>query len=67
MGELTAKEATSLWTMRVHWQDAYKISLNDGTWSASPLDAPAEVLTGDSAAQLNTRLQEDFAERLTGR
>jgi hypothetical protein len=53
----------SLADLRWHWEGAYEFSYSDGTWSAQPADAPAEILTADSAEALRTLVRQDYAER----
>jgi len=54
---------TSLDDLRWHWGSAYEFSYNLGTWSAHPVDAPAEILRADSAEALRTLVRQDRAER----
>jgi hypothetical protein len=54
---------TSLADLRWHWADKYAFTCSDGIWSARPADAPAEILTADSADALRTLVRQDHAER----
>jgi hypothetical protein len=54
---------TSLDDLRWHWGSAYEFSYSHGTWSARPVDAPAEILTADSAEALRTLVRQDHAKR----
>ena len=54
---------TSLADLRWHWEGAYLFSYSDGACSAQPVDAPAEILTADSAEALRNLVRQDYAER----
>jgi len=53
----------SLADLRWHWGSAYAFSYSNGIWSAQPVDAPAEILTADSAIALRTLVRQDYGER----
>ena len=61
-GGMTQSDATDLWTLRIHWEDAYHIALVDGVWRAKRVGNVMHVLTADSAHELKVKMQEDFAE-----
>jgi hypothetical protein len=63
---ITQAEASSLFELRRHWEDTYRITLADGVWQAKPFDNVTHVLTADSAHELRTKLQEDSAARRYG-
>jgi hypothetical protein len=46
--------------LRNHWDTAYAISFDGLTWSASPLDAPAVLLTAETAQQLRELIRSDY-------
>ncbi len=58
---------TSLADLRWHWGSAYEFSYSHGTWSAHPVDAPAETLRADSAEALLTLVRRDRLERQSRR
>jgi hypothetical protein len=57
------RERIQLNGLRLHWDEYYGITVNDGTWSASRLDDPARPLTAGSAPELRERMREDHARR----
>lgn len=61
---MTGDEATSLFRLRCLWGDTYSVTISpDGVWSASRLHG-AEVLTADSAEELNGLMQSDYSSWL---
>jgi hypothetical protein len=57
----------SLSALRFHWDDAYKIGLEDGWWVARALRWKAEPLTADSAKKLLDMMRDDYAEHAAKR
>jgi hypothetical protein len=60
---MTSEEASALFQLRYQWQEAYRITLSRGIWSAQRLDDPATVLTAGTAPELRGLIQEDDAGR----
>jgi hypothetical protein len=60
---MTSEEATDLLRLQGLWRDAYAISLSDGVWAAHRHDAPAAILTADTALELQRLMQDDYARR----
>lgn len=61
-GGMSKEDATSLWTLRVHWEGRYHIALVDGVWRAKRCTDVTKVLTADTATELRTAMQDDYAE-----
>lgn len=60
---LTREEQSDLIDLTWHRETAYTFSVVDGTWTATPADNPAGVLTAESAVQLRENVQADYAGR----
>jgi hypothetical protein len=58
---------TSLADLCWHWEGTYEFACKNGIWSARPVDAPAEIMTADSAEALRTLVRQDHAERYSTR
>jgi hypothetical protein len=54
---------TSLEDLTWHWEGTYEFSHSGRVWSARPVDAPAEILTADSADALRVLVRQDHAAR----
>ena len=63
---MTQEEATSLFQLRCNWQDVYRVEFSYGVWSARRLDDAMHLLTADTAGELRTMMQDDYAGRLSG-
>jgi hypothetical protein len=57
------EQAAALAELRGLWQGEYWITYADGLWSASPFRDRRVVLTADSAPELRTKIQADYAVR----
>ncbi len=57
------EQAAALAELRGLWQGEYWIACAGGIWSASPFRARTVVLTADSAPELRTKIQADYARR----
>jgi hypothetical protein len=64
---ISASDATSLWQLRVQWEDVYAISFRDGTWSASPFSRRTHLITADTAFGLREAMRADYAAALSAR
>jgi hypothetical protein len=60
---VTSEEATALFQMRCNWE-SYRITFTDGVWAACRYNNPANVLTADTAAQLNWQIRTDYGDWL---
>jgi hypothetical protein len=60
---ITSEEATDLLRLHGLWRDAYAITVCDGVWAARRHDAPATILTADTALELRGLMQDDQARR----
>jgi hypothetical protein len=60
---MTSEQATDLLHLHGLWRDAYAITICDGVWAARRHDAPAQILTADSALELRGLMQNDQARR----
>jgi hypothetical protein len=60
---VTSEEATALFQMRCNW-DSYRITVAHGVWTAVRYNNPANVLTADTAAQLNWQIRVDYSQWL---
>lgn len=60
---LSQEDQTSLNMLRWHWEKFYAVNYDGGTWTAIPAAAPEAVLTADSAMDLRTLMQNDYAAR----
>jgi hypothetical protein len=60
---MTSEEATDLLRLQGLWRDAYAITLSDSVWAAHRHDAPAAILTADTALELQRLMQDDYARR----
>jgi hypothetical protein len=49
--------------MRCNWE-SYRITFNHGVWSASRYNNPANMLTADTATQLNWQIRTDYGDLL---
>jgi hypothetical protein len=49
--------------MTWHWGDAYSISMENGTWTAIPLEDPDASLTANSADGLRELIRADYFRR----
>jgi hypothetical protein len=61
--QMTSEQATDLLHLHGLWRDAYAITFCDGVWAARRHDAPAEILTADTALELGGPMQGDQARR----
>ncbi|HUA27293.1 MAG TPA: hypothetical protein VMC03_00275 [Streptosporangiaceae bacterium] len=61
---MTSEEATDLFHLSGLWQNAYIITLTNGTWTARRHENPAQILTADSASGLRWQIRNDFAGSL---
>ena len=60
---MTSEQTSDLLRLHGLWRDAYAITFCDGVWAARRHDAPAEILTADSALELRGLMQDDQARR----
>ena len=60
---MTSEEATALFQMRCNW-DSYRITFNHGVWTAWRCSNPINVLTADTATQLNWQIRVDYGQWL---
>jgi hypothetical protein len=60
---ISREDMTSLIWLRMHWENYYQISLDDGLWRALPVGGSADLLTAQSALQLRDAMKDDFAAR----
>lgn len=58
---MSQSDATSLWTLRVHWEGRYHIALVDGVWRAKRCNDVTKVLTAGTSTELRTAMQNDYA------
>jgi hypothetical protein len=63
---VTGEEATALFQMRCNWE-SYRITFADGVWTAVRYSNPANLLTADTAAQLNWQIRVDYGDWLQDR
>jgi len=49
--------------LRFHWCPPYRIASDGETWTASPVDHPSVVLTGESAEELRLAIRADYSAR----
>lgn len=61
--QMTSEEATDLLHLQGLWRDTYAIALSDAVWAARRHDAPATILTADTALELSGLMQDDHARR----
>jgi hypothetical protein len=61
---VTSEAAIDLLHLRSLWQQAYTITMSDGTWTARRHDNPARILTAPTAADLRWQLRNDYGEWL---
>jgi carbon monoxide dehydrogenase subunit G len=60
---VTSEEATALFQMRCNWE-SYRITFTGGVWTAIRYNNPTQVLTADTAAQLNWQIRVDYGQWL---
>jgi len=60
---VTSEEATGLLHLQALWRDAYAITFSGGVRAARRHDAPAAILTADTALELRGLMQDDHARR----
>ena len=58
---MTSEEATALFQMRRNW-DSYHITFTHGAWTAWRCSNPTNVLTADTATQLNWQIRVDHGQ-----
>jgi hypothetical protein len=63
---VTSEEATALFQMRCSWE-SYRITVADGVWTGVRYNNPANMLTADTAAQLNWQIRVDYGQWLQDR
>lgn len=63
---LNPADEASLRDLTYHWEDAYSFAVIDDTWTATPAEDPASVLTAESAAELREAVRLDYARRHPG-
>jgi hypothetical protein len=61
--QATSEEATDLLRLQGLWRDVYAITLGTGVWAARRHDAPAAILTAETASELRRLMQDDHARR----
>ncbi len=58
---MTQDEQSGIWRLRTKWLGSYHIALIDDVWRAKRFHNVTVVLTGDSAEELDRRIQDDYA------
>jgi hypothetical protein len=60
---LNPTDEAALCDLSWHWENAYTFAVVDDTWTASPADNPADILTAESSWELRELVRADYAER----
>ncbi len=58
-----SEDQAALTRLRWHWDGAYAVNCDGGSWTAIPAAAPEAVLTAGTAMELRTLMQDDYAAR----
>lgn len=59
---LTREDQSSLIWLRMHWENFYEITFDDGVWKAVFNYNPTDVLTADSPMELRDAMRDHYAE-----
>lgn len=60
---LSTDTQAALYDLRRLWQGEFFITYSHGIWRASPFRDGSVALTADSAPELRTKMQADYARR----